>query len=242
MRKAMLKTLRTTYVLTTITGLGLINLHAADPSTSVGSTPTYGTTTQSSSADHSSKSFIKEALKDNQTEIDLGSLGAEKAQNADLKKFCQQIQKDHTQANQELQPLATKYGISTETSKPHEVTKFEKETAGAEFDKKLATEMLKSHQKDISKFEKAASKVQEADVKQYAESMLPKLREHLQHAATVAGSVGVDQSTISSVMSKTPSVGGTSESQETTSGKASSSKTDQGAGSRDLQPTTPRDK
>src|SRR6185369_9911327 len=99
---------------------------------------------------------------------------------------------------------------------------------------------LKNHQKDIAKFEKASSKVQEADVKQYAESMLPKLREHLQHAATVAGSVGVDQSTISSVMSKAPSVGGTTDTQETTTGKASSTKTDQGLGSQEVQPTAPR--
>lgn len=236
-RKAMLKTLRTACAVSAIAGLGVLNLPAADTQTTTG-TSDYGTTAKSSSADHASKSFIKEALKDNQTEIDLGALGAEKAQNADLKKFCQEIQKDHTQANQELQPLATKYGISTETSKTHEVNKFEKENAGAEFDKKLATEMLKSHQKDISKFEKAANKVQEADVKQYAENMLPKLRQHLQHAETVARSVGVDQSTISSVMSKTPAVGGTSESQESTTG--TSGKSDQGGASQDLQPTSPK--
>src|ERR1041385_9238616 len=53
---------------------------------------------------------------------------------------------------------------------------------GAEFDKEYAKAMLKEHQQDISTFEKAAEKVQEADIKQYAQDMLPKLRSHFKHA------------------------------------------------------------
>jgi uncharacterized protein (DUF305 family) len=93
--------------------------------------------------------------------------------------------------------------------------------AGPEFDKKFATDMLKDHQKAISKFEKAASKLQEADVKQYAETMLPKLREHLQKAETVARQVGVDQSTISSYTKTSGGLGGTSDTQESTTGTGS---------------------
>jgi putative membrane protein len=250
MRKVMLKKLQTVCVITTITGLTTLAVRAADTAETTTGTAGYGTTTQSSSplAEHGAKSFIKQAFRDNQMEIDLAGVGVNKAQNADLKSFCQQIQQDHTQANQQLQPLAQKYGVTEEQSKlrEHEVNKFEKETAGPDFDKKLATEMLKGHQKDISKFERASNKLQEADVKQYAETMLPKLREHLQHAATVARAVGVDQSTISSAMSKSAAVGGTSDTTETQTGSQTgtdSSKTEQGAASKQLQPdsssTTP---
>jgi putative membrane protein len=248
MRKAMLKQIRTACVITTITGLTTLAARAADTADSTTTTGTagYGTTTQSTSplAEHSAKSFIKEAFRDNQMEIDLGRIGMEKAQNPELKSFSQQIQQDHTQANQQLQPIAQKYGVTEEQSKlrEHEVNKFEKESGGPEFDKKFATEMLKAHQKAISKFERAANKLQEADVKQYAETMLPKLREHLQHAATVARSVGVDQSTISSAMSKSAAVGGTSETEESQTGTSTSGKTDQGAGAKDLQPSTPPSK
>lgn len=238
MRKSMLNTLRTACAITTLTGLTTLTASAADSTTTTG-TAGYGTTTQSTTTgDHSAKSFIKQAFRDNQMEIDLAGVGMNKAQNADLKNFCEQIQKDHTQANQQLQPLAQKYGVAEEQSmlRQHEVTKFEKETSGAEFDKKLATELLKDHQKDISKFERAAGKLQETDVKEYADNMLPKLREHLQHAATVARAVGVDQSTISSAMSKASAVGGTSETQESQTGTATSDKTDQGAASKQLQP------
>jgi len=242
MRKAMLKTLRTACVITTITGLTTLAARAADPSETTTGTAGYGTTTHSILGEHGAKSFIKEAFRDNQMEVDLANAGVSKAQNAELKSFCQQIQQDHTQANQQLAPLAQKYGVTEEQSKlrEHEVSKFEKENAGPDFDKKLATEMLKSHQKSITKFEKASNKLQEADVKQYAETMLPKLRDHLQHAATVAQAVGVDQSTISSAMSKASAVGGTSETTETQTG-TESGKTQQGAAGKQLQPdsTTP---
>ena len=246
MRKAMLKTLKTACIITTVTGLTALTARAADttsPNTTTTTTGTsgYGTTTHSSTfGDHSAKSFIKQAFRDNQEEIDLANVGAMKAQNAELKSFCQQLQQDHTKANQELQPIAAKYGVTEEQSKlrQHEVNKFEKETAGPEFDKKFVTEMLEDHQKDINKFEKEANKLQEADVKQYAENMLPKLREHLQKAETIARAVGVDQSTISSIMSKTTAVGGTAETQENTTGTGTSGKTVQGAGAQQLQPDT----
>ncbi len=246
MRKAMLKTLKTACVITTITGLTTLAAQARDDQKTSTSTTTgtsgYQTGTESTSADHADKSFIKQAFQDNQMEIDVAKAGASKAQNANLKQFCQMLESDHTQANQQLQPLAAKYGVNEQTSwrTEHAANKFEKETAGPEFDKKLATELLKDHQKDITKFERASSKLQETDVKQYAENMLPKLREHLQKAATVAQEVGVDQSTISSIMSKAPAVGGTAETQETTTGSATGTtgKTEQGAGGQQLQPST----
>lgn len=242
MRKAMLKTLKQACVITTVTGLTAIAVQAADdPQTTTG-TSGYQSGTQSSSSttgEHSAKSFIKQAYQDNQTEIDLANVGMSKAQNAELKSFCQMLQQDHTQANKDLQPLATKYNVTEQPSRfgEHAVSKFEKETAGPEFDKKLATELLKSHQKDISKFERASSKLQETDVKQFADTMLTKLREHLQHAETVAKAVGVDQSTISSIMSKAPAVGGTSENEQSGAGTGTSGKTeDQGSGAKQLQP------
>jgi len=160
-----------------------------------------------------------------------------KAQNSDLKSFSEMLQKDHTQALNELQPIAQKYGVALEPTRRTErvANKFEKETAGPDFDKKFATELLKDHQKTIAKFERAASKVQEADVKQYADSMLPKLREHLQKALTIARQVGVEQSTISSIESKTPAFGGTAETQESTTGTSGK----QGSGAQELQPNSP---
>jgi len=245
MKKTMLKTLKTACILTTVTGLSALSARAADTSsTTTTTTPssgtsTYETTGRSATADHTAKGFIKEAYRDNQMEVEMAGVGLSKAQNAELKSFCQQLQTDHTQANQQLQTIAQKYGVSVNAStREHEVNKFEKVTAGPEFDKKFATEMIKDHQKDIKKFERAASKLQEADVKQYAETMLPKLREHLQKAETVALAVGVEQSTISSLTRNSSGVGGTADDQSSQIGTGTSGKTQQGAGAQQLQPDT----
>jgi putative membrane protein len=191
--------------------------------------------TTSSSSDRAAAKFVKEAARDNETEISLAQVGAQKAQNAELKSFCQKLQQDHMQANKDLQPLITKYNVNAEESRSEkrEVNKFEKEDAGAKFDQQLATELLKGHQKDIAKFEKASTQIQETDVRQYIDKMLPTLRNHFQQAQTVARTVGVDESTISSTVKKTPgAVGGT----------ADELSTQQGTGSKDLRENAPPSK
>jgi putative membrane protein len=184
-----------------------------------------------SRSDSRSVSFIKQAAHDNDLEVAIAELGARKAQNPELKNFCQQLQQDHTKANEQLKPLAQKYGVNLDQSLKHkgerELTKFEKESPGGKFDQKLAIELMRDHEKDIRKFQQAASQSQATDVRQYAETMLPQLRQHFQHAETVARAVGVDQSTISSISKKMPAaVGGAGEDQQTS----------KGAGAKALQP------
>jgi putative membrane protein len=166
-------------------------------------------------SDRAASRFIKEAARNNETQVSLAQVGAQKAQNTDLKSFCEKLERDHTKASKDLQALAQKYNVNTEPSgsEQREVTKLEKDNAGVKFDQQLATELLKGHQRDITKFEKASTQIQEADVKEYIDTMLPKLKDHFQQAQTVARSVGVDESTITSSAKKVTSaaVGGTAE-------------------------------
>src|SRR5579862_774007 len=98
MRKAMLKTLQTACVITTISGLSTLAARAADTGGTTTGTSGYGTATETSTAgDHTAKSFIKEAFRDNQMEIDLAKIGTSKAQNAELKTYLQQIQEDRSE-------------------------------------------------------------------------------------------------------------------------------------------------
>lgn len=202
-----------------------------------GTSDTQSSSTSSSQADHKTTAFIKEAARGNDMEIAMGEMAARKAQNADLKSFAQQLQQDHTQANTQLQPIAQKYGVQIDQpmGHKHELSKFEKEQAGPEFDKAFVTEMLRDHQKDIDKFEKAATQLTTPDVKQYAETMLPKLREHFQRAEQIAKEVGVDQNTISKYQAKLPEgVGGTSD--QSLSGSDAGLKNQKGEGAKQLQP------
>jgi len=231
----MLKTLQKIVLITAASGLTAFTLSAkADDSSSA-------TGTQNTTSDRKAADFIKQAARDNTMEINLAEAGAGKAQNADLKNFCQTMQQDHSAANQQLQPLAQKYNVTLDQKlgvlEKHEVNRFEKEDTGAKLDQKLATEFLRDHQKAIAKYEKASTDVQASDVKQYIDSTLPKLREHFQHAQTVAQQVGVPQSTISKIVNKTPeAVGGANIPQEQETGASSSDLNSKGTGAKELQP------
>src|SRR5690348_14420631 len=190
--------------------MGLLTLRA-DPST----TPAPETPSPTiSSAVSQDIQFIKEAARANEAEVALAEIGARKAQNADLKAFCRQMQQDHLQANKQLQPIAQKYGViinqPVKGSTDHELTKLNEMQPGSAFDKKLSTEFLKKHQQAIHKFESEATKGSAPDTQQYAQTMLPQLQDHLRHAEAVAQSAGVDNTTISSIVNGAPpAVGGT---------------------------------
>lgn len=150
--------------------------------------------------DHRDASFIKDAARDGQGEVELGKLAAEKGQSQDIKALGQHLQMDHTKVNQELAQLAQSKGVTlpTEQARKEEraENRFENKT-GADFDKAFAEFIMKDHEKDIKSFEKEAQDGKDADVKAFAEKTLAGLRQHLQMARNAGATVGVDQRMLS---------------------------------------------
>lgn len=163
-------------------------------------------------------SFVKAASEGNQGEIAMAQLAQQKSQNSDIKNLAQTIQNDHQQAQEKLQTIAQTHGLTLDQglswSQKRSQAKLEK-LSGADFDQQYAKDMLEDHVSDLKKFQKASEQIEETDVKQYAQDTLPKLQQHLEQAKTAAKAVGVDESTISSITSKAPAMGGTGEKQET---------------------------
>ena len=167
-------------------------------------------------------SFIKEASAGNQSEIALAQLAQQKAQNPEVKNLAQMLEQDHQKAQEKLQTIAQAHGIQlgntlTYTQKRTQA-KLGKLT-GADFDQQYTKNMLEDHAADIKNFQKASETLDDADVKEYAQMMLPKLQTHLQHAESAAKSAGVDEATISSITKDVPgAVGGTGENSESSKG------------------------
>jgi len=167
-------------------------------------------------------SFVKEASAGNQSEIALAQLAQQKAQNPEVKNLAAMLQQDHQQAQEKLQTIAQTHGLTLDQSptwtQRRTQGKLEKLT-GAEFDQQYAKDMLEDHVTDIKKFQKAAQNVEDTDVKQYAQEILPKLQTHLVHAESAAKSAGVDESTINSLTKDVQTgMGGTGENQENSRG------------------------
>jgi putative membrane protein len=171
--------------------------------------------------------LIQQIAHDNAKEIALAEIGVRKATNPELKQFCQQMQQDHTQANQQLRPLAQKNGVTLEQSMERKdekaLTKFQS-LSDQKFDKALAEEFLTDHQKGLTHMQSAASQAQSSDLKQFAQQMLPKLQEHFTHAQTVAKAAGVSDSTISSIAKKSTTSAGAAGDSTSSSSSGSGSK------------------
>lgn len=223
-------------VITAASGLAAFTLPALgqqEASTTTG-------TESSTGLNHKTEAFVKQAARDNDEEISMAKLGETKAQNANLKSLCQMIERDHTQANQQLQPIAQKYNVSIQESPTHHfsrgLSKLDKESSGPKFDQTLATDFLRDHQQDLVKFQKAATEIQAPDVKQYIDSSLPVLRKHFERAQTVAQEVGVPQSTISDIVNRAPAaMGGAETMQQQETGIGTGLGNPKGAGAKALQ-------
>lgn len=149
--------------------------------------------TQMSAQDHK---FIMEAAAGGMEEVELGRLAVKKAANADVKSFAQRMVDDHGKANEKLKSIASQMGMTLPTTLPADKKKdldHLSKLSGAEFDKTYMSHMLKDHKKDVSEFEKQASKGDDSSVKSFAQQTLPTLREHLTMAQTIAGKVGASE-------------------------------------------------
>ncbi|MEO6183515.1 MAG: DUF4142 domain-containing protein [Verrucomicrobiota bacterium] len=126
--------------------------------------------------------FIKETAHYGMTEVSLGQIGIQKAQDPAVKEFAQKLVTDHSKLNDQLKELASKKGItlSTEVDPRHQkMIDHLSGLSGAEFDKAFAMHMAKGHKKDIAMFKKAAANTEDAEIRDFANNAMPTLQEHL---------------------------------------------------------------
>lgn len=139
------------------------------------------------------KKFVMEAAQGGKMEVQLGQLAAQNAASDDVKQFGQRMVDEHSKANQDLMQLASQHNVTPPDSLSAEGQKTYDQLlklTGAAFDKAYMSHMVKDHVKDVAEFEKMSNRASNADVKTFASTTLPTLREHLQMARDVAKKVG----------------------------------------------------
>jgi putative membrane protein len=131
------------------------------------------------------RSFIQNAAKANQDEIDVGKLAQQKSSNSQVKSYGQTLVNDHSKNMRELENLAAKNGVSVQPSQGAtaraEYQRLEG-LSGPQFDRSFASQMIQDHEKAISMFEQALKDTQDPGVRNYINSTLPVLRKHLMEA------------------------------------------------------------
>jgi putative membrane protein len=131
------------------------------------------------------RTFLQNAAKADQDEIDVGTLAQQKSSNSQVKSYANTLVNDHTKNKQEVENLAGKKGVSVQ-AKQGATARSEYQLlqgqSGATFDRSFASQMVQDHEKAISMFEQALKDTRDPDLRNYINSTLPVLRKHLTEA------------------------------------------------------------
>jgi|SRR5581483_11153367 len=141
------------------------------------------------SANSADKTFVKEAAEGSNAEIELGKMAQQKGSADDVRQFGQRMVTDHTQLNQQMQPVAQALGVTppagTSASDKAEAAKL-KALSGDSFDKAYIQAMVKDHQKDLNKFQTEAKTASDPELRQAAAQGADVIRQHLEMAERLA--------------------------------------------------------
>jgi len=139
---------------------------------------------QLSSAD---RDFVMNAAKGGKAELELGNLASQNASNPAVKQFGQRMVSDHSEANTRLQQIAQQKGLTLPDELPNDAKQLKDQLTaekGAQFDHTYMQNMVQDHQKDVAEFQQEADSGQDPDIKNFAATTLPVLKQHLQLAQT----------------------------------------------------------
>ncbi len=142
-----------------------------------------------SSKNEQDAQFLVNAAEINMEEIKLGQLAQQRASSADVKNFAKMMVEGHTKALSDLKGLAQTKQVSLPDSTTKDgldhYGKLDEEKNGSDFDRKYCDMMVDAHKDAIDRFERAAGDNNaDAQIKQWASSMIPDLRSHLDQALT----------------------------------------------------------
>lgn len=138
------------------------------------------------------KEFLQRAYQNNLTAIQLGQLAEQKGQSPQIKEFGQHLVQGHQALNDKITQLASQKNITLEKKldTPHQMMVDRLSgLSGAEFDKHFINQQVNTHRRDVALYQAAADKNTDPDVKSFAKSSVPALREHLQMAQTQASTI-----------------------------------------------------
>jgi putative membrane protein len=128
------------------------------------------------------KKFAKNAALGGLAEVELGKLAQQKGASDGVKQFGQKMVDDHSKANDQLKEIATKENLdipsALDSKHQSKIDKLSK-LSGPAFDKAYVKDMLKDHEQDVNEFQLEAQNGNDPNIKQFAASTLPTLKDHL---------------------------------------------------------------
>lgn len=125
--------------------------------------------------------FVVDVVTANYGEVKLAQLAQQKSANAEIKDVAKMLETDHNAVLADLKSLAATKGITVPTEESGEAKDKVKDLSddkSSEFDKEWCETLMDNHKNSISKFENAANDLTDPDLKNFVNTVLPKLRTH----------------------------------------------------------------
>jgi predicted outer membrane protein len=125
--------------------------------------------------------FLVDVVASNYGEVKLAKLGQQRSSHQDLKEVAKLLEADHTAVLNDLKSLASAKSIVIPTEESPDAKDKLKELGAdkaSEFDKEWCETLMDSHKNSITRFENAANDISDTDIKNFVNTVLPKLRTH----------------------------------------------------------------
>lgn len=132
---------------------------------------------------------LKALAEANLAEIEAGKLAAEKATNADVKKFAQQMVDEHGKQLQEIRKIAQAKKIelpAAPDAKHKRALEKLQSLSGADFDRRYMRMQIAEHRDARRLAERTAKGAADADLKAAAQKAAPAIQEHQKMAEALA--------------------------------------------------------
>jgi putative membrane protein len=138
--------------------------------------------------------FIRQAIRGNFTEVALGRLAEDRAEESAVEDFAERMVSDHNSMNEDWADLARdndmRVGLEFGPAGQQAIERL-KDLEGAEFDQAYMSEMIRHHEQDLATFQRMATSARSSEVRQLASSGASTIREHLALAREVGSGVGI---------------------------------------------------
>lgn len=132
--------------------------------------------------------LVVEGAASGMAELEAARLAKDKASNPQVKEYAAQLVKDHEAVNAALKTVAAAKGITlpntVKDAQQKDLTDLREKT-GNDFDKEFMKMMENMHQDDVNRLEKLAEKADDAEIRNFAASNLPQMRNHLEKAKSI---------------------------------------------------------
>ena len=135
------------------------------------------------------ESFVEDALKAGELEVQLGNMAQQKSQSEDVKQFGQKMVLDQTQLEEQTKNVAHKLGFAESkglSKKDRQLVARLEALHGPQFDEEYIKALVKDHHHDLKDFRNEAQVARDPDLQQAVQRGAQVIAQHLQTIEQIA--------------------------------------------------------